>query len=156
TEAGAAAEFSATAGVGERAAGICAGAGGRWVALYPHQPARPMTQRVIAIQAWRSIRAAREAIHKQDDLKVGAPKPSGTRAGHRGLSHFAAARDHALGHPRDDNDRAGASRGPFHEKHHASLPLRGNKPNKSARNGSRNPARPEMTTRAKSATDNRE
>src|SRR6266436_1955445 len=82
-----------------------------------------ITQRVTAIHACRSISAAPEAIHKQDDLNVGAA------GAHR--SHLSAARDRDPVLPRGDSEKDGAIPAMFREENRTARALRGSKPSRS-------------------------
>src|SRR5204862_8123356 len=103
----------------------------------------PITQRVMAIHACRSMRTAPEVTHKQNAWLHSVRDESAARG-----------RNHAL--PRDDSGTDGAIPAPLHEENRAPPALEGSKPNRSAGNGIRNPVRSEKITPAKQVIDSRE
>src|SRR5206468_10813077 len=102
----------------------------------------PITQRVIAIHACRSIRAAEEVIHKQN-------------AWLRSVRGESAARDRDRARPRDDSEKDGAIPASLHAENRAPSALEGSRPNRSAGSGIRRPVLLEKITQAKQTIDNR-
>src|SRR2546423_15621053 len=85
-------------GVGDAASGAGCG-GGKCEAVYAYQAINPMTQPVMATQAWRSIIVARRAIHRQ------------SRSRARGCIHCNAAEpDRARVRPTDCSGPGGKRR----------------------------------------------